>query len=101
MVFRPPFYATHRKMCTLYGSLALKESASVQEQFLFDKLSTKTKKNTGQQPQKWDSKKSYNYIVRYCRWRIEAVRNSSKFFNTSLWNFHLEVKKAIYVGQEN
>lgn len=28
-------------MCTLYGSLALKESASVQEQFLFDKLSTK------------------------------------------------------------
>ena len=52
MVFKLPFYATHRKMCTLYGSLALKESASVQEQFLFDKLSTKTKKNTGQQPQK-------------------------------------------------
>ena len=44
MVFRPPFYATHRKMCTLYDSLALKESASEQEQFLFDKLSTKTKK---------------------------------------------------------
>ena len=97
MVFKPPFYATLRKMCTLYGSLALKESASVQEQFLFDKLSTKTKKNTGQQPQKWDSKKSYNYFVRYCRWRIEAVRNSCKFFNPSLLNFHLEVKKAIYM----
>ena len=32
-----------------------------------------------------------------CRWRVEAVRNSCKFFNTSLLNFHLEVKKAIYM----
>ena len=61
MVFKPPFYATHRKMCTLYGSLALKESASVQEQFLFDKLSTKTKKKFCTTIPKIRLKKSYNY----------------------------------------
>ena len=61
MVFKPPFYATHRKMCTLYGSLALKESASVQEQFLFDKLSTKTKKKYWTTTPKIRLKKSYNY----------------------------------------
>lgn len=60
MVFKPPFHATHRKMCTLYGSLALKESASVQKQFLFDKLSIKTKKKIlGNNPK--NEKKSYNY----------------------------------------
>ena len=44
-------------MCTLYGSLALKESASVQEQFLFDKLSTKTKKILDNNPKNEIQKK--------------------------------------------
>lgn len=40
-------------------------------------------------------------IVRYCRCRIEALRNSSKFFNASLLNFHLEERKAIYVFRKS
>ena len=64
MVFKPPFHATHRKMCTLYGSLALKESASVQKQFLFDKLSTKAKKILGNNPK---NEKKVITIVRYCQ----------------------------------